>query len=49
MKARRAAKDRHEAKAVRKEGNATEALGAEPGPVKFNVTVMAAFDLKRPK
>jgi len=25
--------------------NPTEALGAEPGPVKFHVTVMAAFDL----
>jgi uncharacterized protein YggE len=29
------------------EGNDTEALGAEPGPVKINVTVTAAFDLKR--
>ena len=29
------------------EGNDTEALGTEPGPVKINVTVRAAFDLKR--
>ncbi|HEY2252529.1 MAG TPA: SIMPL domain-containing protein [Planctomycetaceae bacterium] len=27
------------------DGNSTEALGVEPGPVKFHVTVMAAFDL----
>ena len=29
--------------------NSAEALGAEPGPVKFHVTVMAAFDLKSGK
>ena len=29
------------------ESNDAEALGAEPGPVKINISVMAAFDLKR--
>jgi uncharacterized protein YggE len=29
--------------------DASEALGVEPGPVKFNVTVMASFDLNRGK
>ena len=29
------------------ESNDTAALGAEPGPVKINISVMAAFDLKR--
>jgi uncharacterized protein YggE len=29
--------------------NSTEAIGGDPGQVKFNVTVMAAFDLKRAK
>lgn len=31
------------------DGNSTEALGAEPGPVKFLVTVTAAFDLGHKK
>jgi hypothetical protein len=29
--------------------SSAEALGAEPGPVKFHVTVMAAFDLGHTK
>jgi hypothetical protein len=29
--------------------NSTEAIGGDPGHVKFNVTVMASFDLKRAK